>query len=64
MGVLVDIPALGPISDCSGCVPLAAASDGVHRVGHDGVVSITPVSIDMTANVGAETLASWGDICL
>ena len=30
----------------------------------DGVVSITPVSIDMTANVGAETLASWGDICL
>lgn len=41
MGILVDIPALGPISDRSGCVPLVAASDGVHRVGHDGVVSIT-----------------------
>ena len=29
----------------------------------DGVVSVTPVSIDMTANVGMEMLAAWGAIC-
>lgn len=28
----------------------------------DGVVSVTPVSIDMTANVAVAALASWGDI--
>ena len=30
----------------------------------DHVVSITPLSIDMTANVGADALVSWGNSCL
>ena len=41
MSVLVNIPAIGPISDKSGFIPLQACSDGVFRVGTDGVVSIT-----------------------
>ncbi len=41
MGVLVDIPAIGPISDESGLVPLQECSDGDFRVGAGGVVSIT-----------------------
>jgi beta-phosphoglucomutase-like phosphatase (HAD superfamily) len=41
MGVLVDIPAIGPISSRSGMVPLERSADGVHRVGVNGVVSIT-----------------------
>jgi len=38
---MVDIPCIGPISDESGCIPLDECSDGVHRVGKDGVISIT-----------------------
>jgi len=41
MGTLVDIPGLGRISDASGFVSLEAASDGIHRVGTDGVRSVT-----------------------
>ncbi len=41
MGLLVDIPGLGPISDESGFVPLEQSSDGAFRAGRDGVVSIT-----------------------
>jgi beta-phosphoglucomutase-like phosphatase (HAD superfamily) len=41
MGALVNIPAIGPISEESGFVPVQACSDGVFRVGQDGVVSIT-----------------------
>jgi beta-phosphoglucomutase-like phosphatase (HAD superfamily) len=39
--ILVDIPGIGPISKKSGFVPLKECSDGVFRVGKDGVVSIT-----------------------
>ncbi|NIA14738.1 MAG: HAD hydrolase-like protein [Nitrospiraceae bacterium] len=41
MALLVDIPAIGPITTDSGFVPLEACSDGVFAVGKDGVVSIT-----------------------
>jgi beta-phosphoglucomutase-like phosphatase (HAD superfamily) len=41
MGTLAVIPGLGPISDASGFVALTACGDGVHRVGKDGVASIT-----------------------
>ncbi len=41
MPALPLIPALGPIAPDSGMVPLEVASDGIHRVGHHGVVSIT-----------------------
>jgi len=41
MSVLVDIPAIGPISDESGFVPLAETSDGRFRAGAGGVASIT-----------------------
>ena len=41
MGVLVNIPAIGSILQESGLVPLQSCSDGVFRVGSDGVVSIT-----------------------
>ena len=37
----MDVPAIGPISDESGFIPLDACTDGVFRVGTDGVVSIT-----------------------
>jgi beta-phosphoglucomutase-like phosphatase (HAD superfamily) len=41
MGVLVNIPAIGSILQESCLVPLQSCSDGVFRVGSDGVVSIT-----------------------
>ncbi|GAG33117.1 unnamed protein product, partial [marine sediment metagenome] len=41
MGILVDIPAIGPISEESGFIPLKECSDGVFRVGKDGVATIT-----------------------
>ncbi|MHC4445351.1 MAG: HAD family hydrolase [Planctomycetota bacterium] len=41
MGVLVDIPAIGPITEESGFITLQACSDGVFRVGRDAVKSIT-----------------------
>ncbi len=41
MGVLVDIPGIGEISDQSGFTPLEQCSDGMFRVGVDGVKSIT-----------------------
>jgi len=41
MDVLVNIPAIGPVSQESGLVALQSCSDGVFRVGKDGVVSIT-----------------------
>jgi len=41
MSMLVNIPAVGPISRKSGFTLLDTCSDGVFRVGHDGVVSIT-----------------------
>jgi len=41
MNVIVDIPGIGPISDKSGFVPLEECTDGVFRVGRDGVRSIT-----------------------
>jgi len=41
MSVLVNITDIGPISRESGFVALEACSDGVFRVGKDGVVSIT-----------------------
>ena len=41
MGVLVKIPGIGDISDASGMFSLQACSDGVTRVGQDGVASIT-----------------------
>jgi len=41
MGVLADIPGLGPITTESGCIALEACSDGRFTVGRDGVVSIT-----------------------
>lgn len=40
MAVLIDIPGLGPVSDESGFVLLEACSDGVFRVGKDGVGGI------------------------
>ena len=39
--MLVDIPGIGDVSDDSGLVPLEACSDGVFRVGVDGVCSVT-----------------------
>ena len=41
MGVLADIPGLGPITTESGCVALEVCSDGRFAVGREGVVSIT-----------------------
>lgn len=41
MGVLVDIPDLGRLSDESGCISLERSSEGKFRVGHGGVASIT-----------------------
>ena len=41
MGVLADIPGLGPITTESGCVAVLACSDGHFAVGRDGVVSVT-----------------------
>jgi len=41
MDILVNIPAIGDISTESGFVPLEECSDGVFKVGSDGVVSIT-----------------------
>ena len=41
MSSLVDIPSLGPISSESGFVARDACSDGVFRVGREGVVSVT-----------------------
>jgi len=41
MGILVEIPALGPITDESGFIPLKTCGDGIFRVGKDGVKSIT-----------------------
>jgi len=40
-GVLVEIPAVGRISDASGMRTLPATSDGVFRVGVEGVRSVT-----------------------
>lgn len=41
MSTLVHIPNLGEITDQSGFVPLEQCSDGIFRVGKDGVESIT-----------------------
>ncbi len=41
MDVLVDIPAVGPITEQSGFIPLKVSSDGVFRVGANAVRSIT-----------------------
>ena len=41
MGTLVTIPAIGPIDEKSGFIPLEECSDGKFAVGKDGVVSIT-----------------------
>lgn len=41
MPTLVDIPNIGPIAADTGFSPRPVCSDGVHRVGQDGVVSIT-----------------------
>ena len=41
MALLVNIPAIGPLTTDSGCVALATCSDGVFAVGRDGVVSVT-----------------------
>jgi len=41
MSTLVDIPNIGSISENSGFVPLECCSDGIFKVGKDGVVSIT-----------------------
>jgi 5'-nucleotidase len=48
---------------CCAPTPLSLEPDSdVRAVILDRVVSITPVSIDMTANVAVAALASWGDI--
>jgi len=41
MDVLVDIPAIGPVSRESGFIPLDRCSDGIFAAGRDGVVSVT-----------------------
>jgi beta-phosphoglucomutase-like phosphatase (HAD superfamily) len=41
MDTLVNIPAIGPISEESGFIPMQVCSDGIFHVGHEGVVSIT-----------------------
>lgn len=41
MSTLVEIPAIGSISDASGFVPLDVCSDGIHQPGKDGVKSVT-----------------------
>jgi beta-phosphoglucomutase-like phosphatase (HAD superfamily) len=41
MGVLADIPDLGPVTTESGCVALEMCGDGRFAVGREGVVSIT-----------------------
>jgi len=41
LSVPVEIPDIGPISSDSGFIPLQQCSDGNHRVGKDGVLSIT-----------------------
>lgn len=41
MDVMVNIPGIGSISRTSGFIPMAQSSDGVNRVGCNGVISIT-----------------------
>ena len=41
VSALVNVPGIGPISRTSGFIALQECSDGVFRVGKDGVVSIT-----------------------
>ena len=40
MGILTEIPGLGPIPADAGFISLAHCSDGIFRAGHDGVKSI------------------------
>jgi len=54
MGVLVNIPAIGSISQDAGLVPLRSCSDGVFRVGSDGVVSITATGDGKVEFIGFE----------
>jgi beta-phosphoglucomutase len=40
MGILTEIPGLGPIPADAGFITLTHCSDGIFRAGHDGVISI------------------------